>query len=445
MFQNIFSRLVKRLWEQLDTLLALILAAGCSILGLVGVASPSILASATLGTLTVLAIALMRDRSDREKAQQRLDGLISQLDEPIADLLFKHKNDETPLLQEAEREVWMVQETGSLIFERNTVQVASLLRRGGTVRIVVAVPTKSIIHQLSFRNHQLTPDAIKTRSNAFSHEAESLLRSAGTDVERLQVRFIPYPSEVTSVLADPRSEVLKKRRAVVRYAGFLLPYEEKLDFSIQAETSPQTFSHYFLETQQLFAHASKIVLLTGEPLSGKTTMINQLIEGISPEEHVFLFTIISRAIWNGSERTGFEVITSRSSGARRFATRQSDGSYDVDAAVWTSVATELEQAYADKKVIIVDEIGPMQLKSQAFIDVIEKILQDPTATMFATIALENKKHPLLRKMKFHYRSTVYLLTQNEMKNARIKESLEQEMKASLYLAARIPHVLWEPM
>jgi nucleoside-triphosphatase len=445
MFRDFTSRFVKRIWDQVDTVFALLVAGVCSVFGVVGVAPPYVLASATLITLTVLAFALIRDRLEREKTQSRLNQLLSQFNDPLPDTFFKYKTDEIPLLHEAEQEIWMVQETGNLISEKAHVQITSFLRRGGEAKIVVATPTRAVLHYLAFRNHRLTPDAIKARSDSFRYQIESILRSMGTDAKRLQIRFTPYPLEVTSVFVDPQSEIEKKRKAVIRYAGFRLAYDEKLDFSIQGDASPRIFSHYFREAQQFFEHASKIVLLTGEPGVGKTTLITKLLEDVNSEDQASIFSVISREILNGSERTGFEVITSGGSNPRDFATRRDDGVYDVDMKVWDTIAVELKKAHEEGKIIILDEIGPMQLQSQAFVDALEKIVNDPIATMFATIALEDGKSIHLRRLKLHYRSTVLLLTSNEHVRARIEKNLEREMKSSLYIATRIPHALCDPL
>ena len=97
MFRKFLLSFLKWIWNQADTMLALVLAATCSVLGLFGAAPLPLLISATLGTLTVLAIALMRDRLDREMTQNRLNQLLLQLDDPLPERLFKYDIDQTPL------------------------------------------------------------------------------------------------------------------------------------------------------------------------------------------------------------------------------------------------------------------------------------------------------------------------------------------------------------
>ena len=434
MFRDIGPRVLKWLWEQLDPMFALLLGAICSILGIIGVIQPSIVASATLLTLTVLAFALMRDRSEREKLQSKLSQFAGRFEDANPDFFFKHTTDETSLLQDAEREAWLIQETGNFILETKKAQIASLLRRGGTVRFVVTTPIEETARLVAFRNADMTSEAIITRSNSFLHHIESILREIGEDATRLQVRFTPYPIDTTSILVDPSNSEQRKRRAVIRNAGFRVPYDKKLDFSIRGDMSPKVFSHYFQEAQYLFENASKIILLTGEPRVGKTKTIKKLIDNIADEEHSYLFFVISYAIWKGDERTGFEVVTSASSERRSFATRRSEGDYEIDTEVWTSVATELEQAHKSGKIIILDEIGPFQLMNPRFLSIVEKIVNDPTTIMFATVASDDRNIPPLRKIKYHYRSTLLRLTSIENERIESEKNLEQEMKTALNLA-----------
>lgn len=443
MFRDYLLRVLIWLWDRLDTVLALLLAAACSILGLLGVASPSLLASATLATLTILAVALMRNRSEREKTQNRLDQLLSQFNDPLPDAFFKYATDESPLLQDAEREVWMVQETGNLISEKAHTQIISFLRRGGVVRIVVATPTEVLLQQLAFRNLLFTSEDIRSRSKSFRSQIESISRSVGSNAERMQVRYTPYTFGALTVFVDPRSEIESKRKAVIRYAGFRLTFNEELDFSMQCDKSPRVYSHYFLEAQQLFGYASKIILLTGEPLCGKTTLISNLVNRISSQDKDYVFSVISRTLWDGKECAGFEVITSGTTEPRSFGMRRGDGTFDLDMTVWTSIAAELEQAYKNRRIIVLDEIGPMQLQNQAFVNVVEKFVNDPTVTMFATVAMEDRKNVILGKLKLHYRSTVLALTQDEQSRIEIEKNLEQEMESSLYVAAHIPNTIYE--
>src|SRR5260370_4554743 len=439
MIHHMITRLLKWTWNQLDTVFALLLGAVCSILAIAGAVKSSILASATLGTLTVLAFALLRDRLEREKLQSQLNQITSRFDDPSPDLFFRQEVDETSMLLDAEREIWIIQETGTYIIETQKALIVSLLRKGGTVRIVVTSPKEEITWQLAFRNYDFTYDAIINRFNLFRYHIDSITRDIVAEADRLQGRFIPYFIDTSSVLVDPSSPIEKKRRAIIRYPGFRVPFKERLGINLQGDISPKLFTHYFREAQIFFEHASKIVLITGAPHSGKTTTMIKLVEGINTEDSTYLFFVFSKAVWKGGRDRGFEVITSTNSVPRRFATRQSGDNYGVDIEVWAHVTSEVENAYTERKIIILDEIGSLQLKDPGFLVIIERILNDPNSFMFATVGPDDGSIKLLGKIKSHYRSTVLQLTPNKNERAETERILEQELKTALRTVKFIHH------
>lgn len=433
------SDVFKWIIDQVDPLLGLLLALFFSVAGILGLTNQNVLASATLATLTLLAITLIRERKGRETLEYKINRLLGNIESPPPDLFFKRSTNENSLLKEAESEAWLVQETGSLITEKNQSEIIGLLQRGGKVKAVVTAPTEGTARLMAFRNASLAHDTIIARYTQFRGQVVSILDRIDANAERLEVRFIPYPIGATCVIVDPHHAEKSKRRAVVRYAGFGVPYPEKPDFGVRGDTSPQTFSHFIQESQRMFENASKIVLLTGPPRSGKTTAMEGLVQSHKNNPH--LFYVIVRALTSGADRTGFEVLTSAEPTPKRFATRKSDGTYEVVADVWSSVTSQLEEAYKSKKVMLLDEIGPLQLQTPKFVNLVNQIIDDPSVTMFATVALDNS-HYLIQKVKRHYRSTVLELNSNKDSND-IQNSLRQELKVSLRLVDYIPHTLWE--
>lgn len=432
-------RFVSWIWDQLDPLMALLLGAVCSILGLAGIASGPILSAAILGTLTLIAFSIMRERTAREKiqgkidgVQGKMDGLIDKIEKPIADAFFSHSKDEEPLIKDAEHLLLLVQETGSLITEQKREQIVSFLNRGGEVRVVVASPTEQTARMMAFRNANLEHDDLLKRSQLFHAQLVNILTQIKGREERIQLRYIPYPIGMTCVIADPESTIKSRRRAIVRYADFMIPYGEKLDFAMSGDTSPETFAHYYEQAQKLFHNAYKVVLLTGEPRSGKTTIMRSLIANI---DAYYIYYVISRAVWTGDERQGFEVMTSANPNPTKFAERQADGSYSVDSAVWDNIAVELEAAMKDRKIIVLDEIGPMQVKSSKFSNFVDSVLNSKHTTLFATVAL-NDDSPVIRRVKTHHRSTILKLLSKDNEGV-ILRTLEDELNSSITTTKRI--------
>ncbi len=415
-------------WDQIDPLAALLIALVCSILGLVNIANMSLLIPAILTTLTIIAFTLIRERSGRELLRKKLDDLIVKFDSPTADTIFSTRTSEIKVIQDADQEILIIQETGTLLIETNKNQLVSLLSRGKRLRMLLASTMDVTTRIIAFRNANLDQEGIMQRARMFQYQIADLVNKARNNTEQLEVRFTPYPIDITCVFADPQHPNDFKRKAIVRLAGFQVSYEDKLDMVLNFHTSPNVFQHYNNHAQKLFEHSSKIVLLTGAPSSGKTTIFRRLVNSIADNANIFY--ILSPVVVDNEAHKSFEAITSDNKQPIKFAERLPDGDYRLVPDVWDKLTVHLEKALEAKKIIILDEIGPLQLNDDKFRGFITKIFADHDATMFATLALDDNKHPLLSQVRQHYRSTVLQLypKQNEK---RIEDLLLQELQASL--------------
>lgn len=120
------------------------------------------------------------------------------------------------------------------------------------------------------------------------------------------------------------------------------------------------------------------ILLTGDPQSGKTTVIKQILERLECAVSGF-YTLEIR---NGKERKGFKIVTLNGI-EKLLAHVEIDsplrvGKYGVDlSALDFIVAESIEKAIqSDKFVIVVtDEIGPMEILSKKFCDAVMELLK----------------------------------------------------------------------
>lgn len=102
----------------------------------------SVIASATLATLAILAFSLIRDRSDRTQLLQQIVALIEQSKQHDLDAIFYQPVDEGPLLESAEKEIWLVLETGLYIIESKSgigllrSFLPPLLRNGSPISLI---------------------------------------------------------------------------------------------------------------------------------------------------------------------------------------------------------------------------------------------------------------------------------------------------------------------
>lgn len=121
---------------------------------------------------------------------------------------------------------------------------------------------------------------------------------------------------------------------------------------------------------------SQVILLTGEPRVGKTTVIQEIIKFLDCEYSGFY----TQEIREGNERKGFKLISFEGI-EKILAHVDIKGSprvskYGVDLKALDSVVSEsLEKAIQKKKsVFVVDEIGAMEIFSKKFCAVISELL-----------------------------------------------------------------------
>jgi nucleoside-triphosphatase len=109
------------------------------------------------------------------------------------------------------------------------------------------------------------------------------------------------------------------------------------------------------------------ILLTGAPGNGKTTAIMRVLDRLQDSRGGFY----TQEIREGSRRTGFRLITLDGQQGTmahvRIGGRHRVGRYGVDLAVVEGLGAEsIERAIEARQLIVIDEIGPMELLSQRF-------------------------------------------------------------------------------
>ncbi|MGG4351007.1 nucleoside-triphosphatase [Paenibacillus lautus] len=174
--------------------------------------------------------------------------------------------------------------------------------------------------------------------------------------------------------------------------------------------------------------AKHAFLLTGEPRIGKTTMIKQLIHAIGTD---FCGGFYTEEITNSSERIGFKCVSVRGDSVEIAHVENPSstriGRYGVDVEAFEDFAVKiLEDALSSKKIIVIDEIGLMQMLSASFKKIVQEIIGDHRIVL-GTIPLES--HPEIDKIK--YRKEVRIISLNEFNRDTISETLLQDIVKAL--------------
>ncbi|MCJ8734689.1 hypothetical protein PDJAM_G00238300 [Pangasius djambal] len=143
------------------------------------------------------------------------------------------------------------------------------------------------------------------------------------------------------------------------------------------------------------------VFLTGSPGVGKTTLVQKVWEAIS-STGVSIHGFCTEEVREGGRRVGFDVVTvsgqrgilarvgtTAPSGRREYTV----GQYVVDLPSFETLALPLFRNASDgsRKVFVIDEIGKMELFSQAFIRAVRQALDTMDCTILGTIPLPKGK------------------------------------------------------
>lgn len=154
----------------------------------------------------------------------------------------------------------------------------------------------------------------------------------------------------------------------------------------------------------------RAVLVTGQPSCGKTTLVRQLFERAQSRggDALNITGFVTDEALTKGHRTGFDVVTvptgNRGVLARHgLKSKHKTGAYGVDVASFEALALpELQVTGGDKpQVVIIDEIGRMEMHSTAFGPAVKKLLEAPNVYLIGSVAAPRYGHvvPLAEEIK----------------------------------------------
>ncbi|NPA41400.1 MAG: NTPase [Aquificae bacterium] len=145
------------------------------------------------------------------------------------------------------------------------------------------------------------------------------------------------------------------------------------------------------------------VFITGEPGVGKTTLIKKVAQRLGDRAVGFWTEEVRDR--KTRKRTGFKVVTTDGKetlfASKTFRSKKLVGSYGVNVQRFEeAVLPVLEKALhsGKDKVVIIDEIGKMELFSKKFRDLVRELAQDPKITLVATLPIRDV-HPLVKELR----------------------------------------------
>jgi len=126
--------------------------------------------------------------------------------------------------------------------------------------------------------------------------------------------------------------------------------------------------------------SKRLLLITGSPGVGKTTLLLKVVEGLTAKGYS-VGGMISREVRTSGARVGFEV-TDLSSGYRGWLASVHEergpqvGKYHVNIDDLNGIGVKAILRACEKlDVVVVDEIGPMELFSEEFREAVMKVVE----------------------------------------------------------------------
>lgn len=167
------------------------------------------------------------------------------------------------------------------------------------------------------------------------------------------------------------------------------------------------------------------VLVTGRPGVGKTTLVTRVVDKV--RGHGFRVSgIISREERVGGSRTGF-VLIDLASGEQAYLARVGTGGPRVGK--YVVLIDNLERlgvraivdAVASADLVVIDEIGPMELLSQAFKKAVAQALDSPKPVL-ATIHYRARDDPFGRAVLSRHDCQLFTVTESNRESLHLQVS-----------------------
>lgn len=161
------------------------------------------------------------------------------------------------------------------------------------------------------------------------------------------------------------------------------------------------------------AESRTVTLLTGQPHIGKSTIIQKIADLTADKSGGFYTREIS---FNG-QRTGFEIVTLNGCSVL-LATKDANVAFTQEVhfrgykvnleAIDRIAVPALLEAVSSRKLVIVDEIGPIEIFSENFCNVVASIINNPQIAVVGTIV--ERSYRVADEIKAHPRVTIQVVT-----------------------------------
>ena len=174
----------------------------------------------------------------------------------------------------------------------------------------------------------------------------------------------------------------------------------------------------------------RLLFVTGRPGIGKTTVLLKAAEGLKAKSYR-VGGMISKEVRREGARIGFEIVNF-GTGARGWLAHVEQhvgpqvGKYRVNLEDLDSIGADaILEASKNADVVVIDEIGPMELFSQAFRKAVSEALNSSKVVLAAIH--HNARDPIIEAIKNRddvFIATVDLENRNDLHNILIQNAFQ---------------------
>lgn len=145
----------------------------------------------------------------------------------------------------------------------------------------------------------------------------------------------------------------------------------------------------------------KVIIITGERGEGKSTFLLNLVTKLE-EKNIPVGGFIARGHVKNGKRSGFDIVDIHTKQEMQLSSTQKIGNLQIGKFYFNQKAIEFGQKITEEnyvkndKFVIIDEIGPLELKNKGWSEVVEDIFNMPNKTQIWTVRKSLVKSVLKR-------------------------------------------------
>ncbi|XP_070180929.1 cancer-related nucleoside-triphosphatase homolog isoform X2 [Littorina saxatilis] len=189
---------------------------------------------------------------------------------------------------------------------------------------------------------------------------------------------------------------------------------------------------------------ARLILLTGPPGVGKTTLVQKACTALK-ETNTPVQGFYTEEVRSGGRRIGFDVVTLcgnrgplariDSDGSGQQQREHKVGQYSVKLNAFEQTALPVLRIPASSStappVIVVDEVGKMEMFSTTFVQMVRTLVSRGNTTVLATIPIpKGRPIPLVEELRSHKDAHVFEISKSN------RDSLLQDIVSAVQLSRK---------